>query len=122
MHMFHLVDENQILNIKDVESPFFLNPKIVNGVTGFYFGIVTVTYKSYIYCYYELRLNCILTVFSNLVFSILYALCHTKTLTLGQFTSSIFTQHNCYICGNPPGTAGSLRASAVNKRAAAHMQ
>lgn len=29
-------------------------------------------------------------------------------------------EHTCYIHGNPLGTAGSLRASGVNKRAAAH--
>ncbi|TKS85463.1 Dystonin 230 kDa bullous pemphigoid antigen 230/240 kDa bullous pemphigoid antigen [Collichthys lucidus] len=36
-----------------------------------------------------------------------------------KITSSLFTEHTCYIRDNPLGTAGSLRASGVNKRAAA---
>lgn len=45
------------------------------------------------------------------------AVCLHKPCIWGQISSSLFTEHD-----NPQGTAGSLRASAVNKRAAAHLQ
>lgn len=46
---------------------------------------------------------------------------YPQNLAFRQITRRLFTEHTCYICDNPLGTAGSLRASGVNKRVAAHM-
>lgn len=113
-------------------SIVFFYPQIVNSVTNVHFGIETGSYwqmlfllllwiKTKLYTKSD-TLPGISHMFKNVNITLIILLTVHKDLALGQTTSSPFTEHTCCICGNPLGTAGSLRASAVNKRAPAHMQ